>query len=125
MACRVKAAEWQAPGKKGRAWWECQTCKQAFTGAMQRGIAEAHWTKVQGREQEDGEWQMAALLMARALGDQGRYGEAETMQREVPISALGGLRHSRARAFAGRPAGTLLHIVMGIRNTQIAQIFDR
>ena len=79
VACRVKAAEWQAPGKKGRAWWECQTCKQAFTGAMQRGLAEARWSKVRGREQEDGEWQMAALMMARAIGDQGRYAEAEKM----------------------------------------------
>ena len=83
VACRVKAAESQAPEKQGCVWWQCQTCKQAFTGAMQRGLAEARWAKVRGREQEDGEWQMAALMMARALGDQGKYGEAETMQREV------------------------------------------
>ena len=83
VACRVKAAEAQAPEKEGCVWWQCQTCKQAFTGAMQRGLAEARWAKVRGREQEDGEWQMAALLMARALGDQGRYGEAEQMYRKV------------------------------------------
>ena len=83
VACRVKAAESQAPEKQGCVWWQCQTCKQAFTGAMQRGLAEACWAKVRGREQEDGEWQMAALMMARALGYQGKYGEAETMQREV------------------------------------------
>ena len=50
---------------------------------MQRGLAEARWAKVRGREQEDGEWQMAVIMMARALCDQGRYREAETKQREV------------------------------------------
>ena len=60
VACRVKAAESQAPVKEGCVWWDCQTCKQAFTGAMQRGLAEACLSKVRGREQEEGEWQMAA-----------------------------------------------------------------
>ena len=83
VACRVKAAESQAAEKQGCAWWECQTCRQAFTGAMQLGLAEARFTKVRGREQEDGEWQMANSMMARALGDQGRYGEAEQMYRKV------------------------------------------
>ena len=64
------------PQKEG-VWWGCQTCKRAFTGAMQRGLAEARWSKGREREQEDGEWQMAALMMARALGDQGKYGEAK------------------------------------------------
>ena len=83
VACRVKAAESQAAEKQGCAWWECQTCKQAFTGAMQLGLAEARFTKVRGREQEDGEWQMAASMMAHALGIQGRYGEAEQLYRKV------------------------------------------
>ena len=83
VACRVKAAESQAAEKEGCVWWECQTCKQAFTGAMQLGLAEARWSKVRGRKVEDWEWQMAALMMARALGDQGRYGEAEKMYRKV------------------------------------------
>ena len=109
VACRVKAAESQAPEKKGCVWWECQTCKQAFTGAMQLGLAEAHWTKVQGREQEDGEWQMAALLMARALGDQGRYGKAEKMQREVLAAQERelGADHPNTLATTGTLAATL------------------
>ena len=66
VACRVKAAESQAPEKQGCVWWECQTCKQAFTGAMQRGLAEARFTKVRGREQEDGEWQMVMKPLKNA-----------------------------------------------------------
>ena len=84
VACRVKAAEWQAAEKNSKAWTRCQTCKQKFTGSMQLGLAEARWTKVRGREQEDYEWQGAASMMANALNGQGRYGEAEQLQRKLP-----------------------------------------
>ena len=109
VACRVKAAEAQAPQKQGCVWWQCQTCKQAFTGAMQRGLAEARWTQVRWREQEDGEWQMAALMMARAIGDQGRYAEAEKMQREVLAAQERelGADHPSTLATAGNLATTL------------------
>ena len=83
VACRVMAAETQAPEQRGRAWDECPTCKERFTGAMQLGLAEARWTKVRGREQEDYEWQDAASMMANALNGQGRYGEAEQLQRKL------------------------------------------
>ena len=86
VACRVKAAESQAPEKGGCAWSECQTCKREFTGAMQLGLAQARWSKVRRGDQEDQEWQEAASMMdnlARSLQGQGKYMEAEKMQREV------------------------------------------
>ena len=79
--------ESQAPEKGGCAWHpECQTCQQEFTGAMQLGLAQARWSKVRRRDQEDQEWQEAASMMdnlARSLQCPGKYMEAEKMQREV------------------------------------------
>jgi hypothetical protein len=41
VECRVEVAERQMASSDG--WWECGTCKQAFTGAMQLGLADAWW----------------------------------------------------------------------------------
>ena len=63
VACRVKAAEWQAAENKSKAWTRCQTCKQKFTGSMQLGLAEARWSKVQGQPKQDRERLEAALTL--------------------------------------------------------------
>ena len=54
VACRVKAAEWQAAEKKRKAWTHCQTCKQKFTGSMQLGLAEARWSQASGGPKRTG-----------------------------------------------------------------------
>jgi Flp pilus assembly protein TadD len=68
---------------KGCAWWECGTCGQSFTGAMQLGLAEAWWSTAQRLPEEDDQRLKAAVILAIALDDQGRNAEAETMHREV------------------------------------------
>ncbi len=34
------------------AWRQCQTCRQAFTGAMQMGLAEAWWSRMRDEAEE-------------------------------------------------------------------------
>ena len=91
VACRVKAAERQAPEQGSLLWQKCQTCKEAFTGTMQLGLAQAFFHKVWwGEGEANEEWQDALLTMANALGAQGRYWEAEQLCREVlPVQQWG------------------------------------
>ncbi len=64
-------------------WWTCQTCEQPFTGEMSDGLANAWWSQVCGRA-EDGEQRLdAAGNLAVSLSSQGKYDEAEKMEREV------------------------------------------
>jgi hypothetical protein len=65
VGCLVEKAVVQHPqqpewhrGKK--VWWECQTCGQQFTGAMQTGLAEARWSRVCDEAEESAERLCAA-----------------------------------------------------------------
>ena len=109
VACRVKAAEWQAAENKSKAWTRCQTCKQKFTGSMQLGLAEARWSKVQGRPKQDKARLKAALKMASALRGQGKYAEAAKMEREVLAvrQQVLGAKHPETLTSAGNLAKTL------------------
>jgi hypothetical protein len=69
-----KSTEW---------WWTCQTCKQEFTGEMSDGLANAWWSRVRDRAEDDGERLTAASNLVISLKPQGKYDEAEKMQREV------------------------------------------
>ena len=82
--CRVKAAE-ALVQRKGNNWWwwTCQTCEQRFTGAMRIGLANAWWSQVRDRAEEDPERLAAAHNLATSLHGQGKYAEAEEMLREV------------------------------------------
>jgi tetratricopeptide (TPR) repeat protein len=48
-------------------WWQCQTCKQDFSGDMQLGLAEAHWETVRALPAEDRARRFAMTLLATAL----------------------------------------------------------
>ena len=78
--CRVKAAEALVRRKgSNRWWWTCQTCEQEFTGAMRIGLANAWWSQVRDRAEEDPERLAAAHNLATPLSRQGKYAEAEAL----------------------------------------------
>ena len=55
LCCRVEAAEALVEQKKSPEWWwTCQTCKQEFTGEMCGGLANAWWSRVRDRAEDDG-----------------------------------------------------------------------
>jgi len=84
LCCRVEAAEGLLEQKKStKWWWTCQTCEQQFTGEMRDGLANAWWSQVCDRAEDDWERLAAAVNLAASLGRQGKYDEAEKMQREV------------------------------------------
>ena len=84
LSCRVQAAEALVDQKKStRWWWTCQTCEQQFTGEMRDGLANAWWSQVCDRAEDDRERLSAAGNLAASLSRQGKYDEAEKMQREV------------------------------------------
>ena len=84
LRCRAEAAEALVEQKSSTEWWRtCQTCKQEFTGEMYDGLANAWWSRVRDRAEDDGERLTAAGNLADSLSSQGKYDEAETMQREV------------------------------------------
>ena len=101
--CRVKAAEALVRRKgSNRWWWTCQTCEQEFTGAMRIGLANAWWSQVRDRDEEDPERLEAAHNLARSLDSQGKYAEAEEMLHEVlavRVRVLGA-KHPDTRAAA-------------------------
>ena len=84
LRCRGEAAEALVEQKSSTEWWRtCQTCNQKFTGEMFDGLANAWWSRVRDRAEDDGERLTAAVNLADSLVRQGKYDEAETMQREV------------------------------------------
>ena len=84
LCCRVEAAEALVEQKSSAEWWwTCQTCKQQFTDKMRDGLANAWWSQVCDRAEDDDERLDAAGNLAVSLSDQGKFDEAEKMQREV------------------------------------------
>ena len=84
LRCRVEAAEALVEQKSSNEWWwTCQTCEQQFTGEMSDGLANAWWSQVCDRAEDDGERLCAAGNLAASLSDHGNHDEAEKMQREV------------------------------------------
>ena len=55
IACLVQAAASQQARRGSDVWQQCQTCKQGYTGAMQRGLAEAWRSRVAGQAAESDE----------------------------------------------------------------------
>ena len=64
-------------------WFECATCGQDFTGAMQLGLAEAWWSKARRLPKKDEERLAAANNLAITFYSQAKYAEAEKIFREV------------------------------------------
>ncbi len=88
IACMVAAAVSQAAYRRDAAWHECQKCKQRFTGAMQTGLAEAWWSRVDGDEEESTERLAAAANLAQSRCGEGKHTEAERIFREVHATQL-------------------------------------
>jgi hypothetical protein len=71
IACLARAAVSQQAHRGSEAWRECQTCKQHYTGAMQRGLAEAWRSRVAGQAAESAERIAAENYLAMSLLHQG------------------------------------------------------
>ena len=71
-----------AQGEK-QGWWQCCTCKQSFTGAIEIGLAEELWSRVRDQPMGSKDRLYAAGILNRALYGQGKYAEAEQMLREL------------------------------------------
>ena len=70
--------------KRNTRWWvTCQTWEQRFTGAMFIELANARWSQARDHGEEDSERLAAANNMAVSLNDEGKYAEAEEIQRQV------------------------------------------
>ena len=83
IGCLVQAAASRAAHGRNAGWWQCSTCKQDFTGAMQIGLAEERWLGARDQPAESKDRLAAASLLASSLHGQGKYAEAEQMQREL------------------------------------------
>ena len=111
LGCRVEAAEALVEQKKdsNEWWWTCQTCEQKFTGEMRDGLANAWWSRVCDGAEDDRERLAAATNLASSLSGQGKYDEAENMQREVLAvkQRVLGAEHPDTLAAAGNLAVSL------------------
>jgi tetratricopeptide (TPR) repeat protein len=83
VGCLIEKAVSQQNHRGNSVWWECQTCRQLFTGAMRTGLAEAWWSRVRYEETDNSERVAAASTLAQAREGEGRYAEAERIIREV------------------------------------------
>ena len=82
--CRGRAAEALVEQKRSiKWWWKCQTCEQYFTGEMRDGLANAWWSQVRDRAEDDEERLSAAVNLAGSLSHQGKCKEAEKMLQAV------------------------------------------
>jgi Tfp pilus assembly protein PilF len=86
VECRAEDAAHRTKNRGDvEGWWECGTCGQCFTGAMQLGLACAWWSTAQRLPEEDEQRMRAAENMASAFYQQGKHAEAETLYREVLV----------------------------------------
>ena len=83
VGCLIEKAVAQQPHRGNKAWWVCQTCGQQFTGAMQTGLAEAWWSRVCDEAEESEERLAAAHNLGNARDKDGKYADAERINREV------------------------------------------
>ena len=82
VACKAAYAEHQGPGYN-ESWHKCPTCKQIYTGAMQLGLAEALWVRLQSRPAKDDDRLRAQTSVAGAYFEAGRFAEAEALHRSI------------------------------------------
>ncbi len=82
VGCLIEKAVTQQPHRGDAVWWECQTCGQRFTGAMQTGLAEAWWSRVSDEAEESAE----RLAAAHNLADTYMY---MYIYLEIPNTLLG------------------------------------
>ena len=126
LSCRVQAAEALVDQKKStRWWWTCQTCEQQLTGEMRYGLANAWWSQVCDRAEDDRERLTAAGNLAASLSGQGKYDEAVAMLRELLAvrKRVLGAEHPGTLSIAGNLASCLLqsmpHLLLSRRWAQM------
>jgi tetratricopeptide (TPR) repeat protein len=86
VECRAKDAAHRMKNRGDVArWWECGTCGQRFTGAMQLGLACAWWSTAKRLPEKNEQRLQAAQNLANAFFHQGKYAEAETLFGEVLV----------------------------------------
>jgi tetratricopeptide (TPR) repeat protein len=84
IECRIRSAPaLQLRDRGTKAWWECEVCKQPFTGAMRTGLAEAWWARVYDQPEVSEERLAAAHNLAIARESDGRYLAAERLNGRV------------------------------------------
>jgi hypothetical protein len=110
IGCMVQVAVSQVGHRRSIAWVGCHTCKQKFTGAMRTGLAEAWWARARDAVEENAERQSAAFNLGQSLHDEGEYGEAERMFRDLHgiRMRVHGAEHPETLTCAGEIANCLL-----------------
>jgi tetratricopeptide (TPR) repeat protein len=120
VACLIeKAVSQQQQHRGGKAWWECQTCGQRFTGTMQTELGEALWSRVCDQAEDSGERLAAAGILAACRLTQGKYVEAERIEREVlrVQRRMFGEEHLETLNTAARVALSIMHQAHKSRST--------
>jgi hypothetical protein len=79
IVCLVRTATSQQAQRGIKAWWQCQACKQGFTGAMRTGLAEAWRSRVAGGAVESTERLAAEAYRSHSLSGQGKHADAEVI----------------------------------------------
>ncbi len=72
VGCHIEKAVAQQRHRGNSVWRECRTCERRFTGAMQKGLAEAWWSRVCDEAEESAERLAAASNLAGARGSDGQ-----------------------------------------------------
>ena len=111
VACKTAYAEHQGPGYHER-WHRCPTCKQDYTGAMQLGLADALWARLQSRPPEDDDRQCAQNFLAGAYFRAGRLAEAEVHYLDLLATSrrVYGSNHSSTLKISGNLGRTLIKL---------------
>ena len=111
IECLVQVAVSQQALRGNQVWRKCQTCKQAFTGSMQNGLAEEWHSRVADYEVASEERLSAESNLALSLLSQGKYADAERIQRKVlgAMKRVHGAQHPEMLMAAGNLASCLTH----------------
>jgi hypothetical protein len=83
LDCLIEKAVAQQAHRGYDVWMMCQTCEQTFTGAMRTGFAEAWLSRVCDQAEESDERLCAAHNLAVSRRFEGKYADAERINREV------------------------------------------
>ena len=78
---------WQDPCVYSKAWHECPTCLQRYTGGMEAGLQLEAWRHFKDRPADDESRQVVQYNLARVLYRAGRFEEAKALLDEL-LTAL-------------------------------------
>jgi hypothetical protein len=107
VSCLASAAAHQE-----KLWYDCPTCKQQFTGAVQLELSRTRWEFYRSRPEADAERLMALANLAAALSNSGDNATARPLLEE--LVAVGrrtrGNNHPATLEDIGRLGTLLLHV---------------